>query len=131
MSLKNVLLVDDDKANNFLNRLTIREAVNDCAVAEALNGQEALDYLAASDECPQIILLDINMPVIDGFEFLKKYEEEDTCRQSKIFMLSSSIREEDKKAALSNKFVKGYFDKPLSGAHIEEILSKVNESSQS
>jgi CheY-like chemotaxis protein len=127
MSLKKVLLVDDDKALNFINRLTIQDHASDCHIAEALDGQQALDYLAALEECPDIIFLDINMPGMDGFEFLDEMERRGKCcDNSKIFMLTSSIREEDKSRAMSSELVKGYFDKPLSNEHIEEILAKAS-----
>ena len=126
MKPKKVLLVDDDKAYNFLNRIVLRDNEIDCPVEEANDGQQALDYIAKNEECPDVILLDLNMPGIDGFQFLKEYEARGKCcGHSKIFMLTSSMREEDREAALSNKFVKGYFDKPLSSSHIAEILAMV------
>ena len=127
MPLKKVLLVDDDKALNFINRLTIQDHAADCHITEALDGQQALDYLAGHDECPDIIFLDINMPGMDGFEFLEEMERRGKCcENSKIFMLTSSVREEDKTKAMSSDLVKGYFDKPLSSQHIEEILRKAS-----
>jgi CheY-like chemotaxis protein len=127
MPLNKILLVDDDKALNFLNRIELLANQVDCTIDEVLNGQQALDYIASVHECPDVILLDINMPGIDGFGFLKEFNAKDKCcDQSKIFMLTSSQREEDINAALSYSFVKGYFDKPLTKAHIQEMLSAVN-----
>lgn len=126
MALKKILLVDDSKPFNFLSKLTIQNSSIDCEIHEALNGQLALDYLAKAGECPDVILLDINMPVMDGFQFLKEYERRGYCtHNTKIFMLTSSVREEDKDKSLASKYVKGYFDKPLSVNHIDEILSAV------
>ena len=125
--LKKILLVDDDVAVNFINRLTLKENNIDCKVTEATNGQQALDQIAADKDCPDLILLDINMPVMDGFEFLTELERRGKCCDSpNIFMLTSSIREEDKERAMGSKLVKGYLDKPLSDAQLQEILAKVN-----
>ena len=127
MSIKKILLVDDDAGANFLNRIYLNNYNVVSQIDTALNGREAIDYLAASNECPDIILLDINMPVLDGFEFLKIFNEQNKCSTvSKIFMLTSSTREEDRIAAMSSKYVKGYFDKPLTTSHIEEMFSLVN-----
>ena len=127
MPLNRILLVDDDKALNYLNRLILKDNRVDCPVDEALNGQQALDYISTSDSCPDVILLDINMPGIDGFQFLKEYEKIGKCnKRSRIFMLTSSLRDEDKTSALANKLVSGYLDKPLTTAHIHKILSVAN-----
>ena len=127
MQLNKILLVDDDKALNYLNRLILKDNRVDCTVDEALDGQQALDYISAADNCPDVILLDINMPGIDGFQFLKEYEKIGKCNQrSRIFMLTSSLRDEDRTTALSNKLVSGYLDKPLTTAHIRKILSAAN-----
>ena len=123
--LKKVLLIDDDRISSFINRLTLKDHNADCEVAEAIDGQQALDYLATEDECPDIIFLDINMAGMDGFEFLYRIEQlGKCCSNSKIYILSSSTLDEDKTKAFSNKLVKGYFDKPLSNRHIEEILAE-------
>ena len=126
MPIHKILLVDDDRAINFLHRIILKDNNINCAVDEALNGEQALDYIAATDDCPDIILLDINMPGIDGFAFLKEYTERGKCcDKSKVFMLTSSQRDEDR--ATADKFhISGYLDKPLNSSHIEEILTKVS-----
>lgn len=125
MNLNKILLVDDDKVLNFLNRKILKDNKVHCEVAEALNGQQALDYLDKSDECPDVILLDINMPQLDGFQFLTEFAKlSNPCTRTKIFMLTSSLRDEDKNAALANRLVTGYFDKPLSTMHIERMLDE-------
>jgi len=124
MELKRVLLVDDDEAFNFLNRIVFADSKVDCQVDEVMDGKAALEYLQQSEECPDVILLDINMPVMDGFEFLEHFEKQNKCSGiSKVFILTSSQRDEDKTKSLKNKYVKGYFDKPLNSTHIREIIS--------
>lgn len=127
MELKKILLIDDSEPFNFLNQSILKDNGVTCAIDVALNGQEALDYLNDTDTCPDVILLDLNMPVMDGFGFLQEYAKLTKCTsQSKLFILTSSNREEDKVRATGNKYVLGYFDKPLSYFHIQEILSFFN-----
>jgi CheY-like chemotaxis protein len=128
MSLKKVLLVDDDEGFNFLNRIVFTDNNVSCQVDEVADGSAALDYLQQTTECPDVILLDINMPVMDGFEFLEQFEKNSKCSSlTKVFILTSSQREEDKDKSLANKYVKGYFDKPLSDAHVRQIIDSVNK----
>jgi CheY-like chemotaxis protein len=121
---KKILLVDDDAGFNFLNRITLQENGIDCPVDIALNGKEALQYISASPgDCPDVILLDLNMPVMDGFEFLGKFQKQALCcSNSRVFVLSSSEREEDKYKTMSQPVVKGFFSKPLSPDDIKEIM---------
>ena len=125
MAAKKVLLVDDDKVVNFINRLTIGDHSADCEVAEAHDGQQAIEHLMAEEACPDVILLDINMPGMDGFEFLNEYEKRGKCcYNSKIYVLTSSPRDEDREKAMANRLVKGFFDKPLSPEHIQLMFSQ-------
>ena len=78
---KKILLVDDDETSNFLNELLIKgmDIVEEVSIAS--NGQEALNYLEnESGSFPQLIFLDLNMPVMDGFEFLEAFEKTQTTK---------------------------------------------------
>lgn len=127
MELHKLLLVDDDSAFNFLNRIILNANGINCEIEECLDGKSALDITANSEKCPEVILLDLNMPVMDGFEFLDEFEKQKRCSDyTNVFILTSSNQEEDHKKALSYKCVKGYFDKPFGEQHIREILSALN-----
>ncbi len=127
-----VLLVDDDETSNFLNENIIADLKLAEHVHAALNGKEALLFIRQNCEkflneeliCPSLVLLDINMPVMDGFEFLEKYNqlEERYRKKIQIIMLTSSQSEKDINKSRSFN-VKGYIDKPLT----EEKLMKVLE----
>jgi CheY-like chemotaxis protein len=124
MATKKVLLVDDDAVVNFINRLMLTDHDVDCTVAEANDGQQAIEHIMANGDCPDVILLDINMPGMDGFEFLAEYEKRGKCcLNSKIYMLTSSPRQEEREKALTSRFVKGFFDKPLAPEHIREMFA--------
>ena len=90
---------------------------------------EALDYIKAEysfvnrDE-PSILLLDLNMPIISGWQFLEEYSEfSDTIKNNFIiYILSSSISETDKARAAENKYVKGYIEKPFNSQTCKSMI---------
>jgi CheY-like chemotaxis protein len=124
MELKNVLLVDGNEGFNFLNRIFFSDNKVNCNVHEATHGSTAMDYLEKSPVCPEVILPDINMPVKDGFEFLAHFEKYGKClKNTHVFMLTSSGRDAGKLKSLTNKHVKGFFNKPLDDPHIRQILA--------
>jgi CheY-like chemotaxis protein len=126
--LGSILLVDDDKITNFLNQLLL----NDLGVAQqvltAENGQEALRIIeeqCESSDCPSLILLDVNMPVMNGFEFLEAYEKMAfTSKQSIIVvMLTTSLHPRDVKR-LSGMPIQGFLNKPLTKIMVQELVQK-------
>ena len=123
------MLVDDDTSFNFLNRIILNTSGVKCEIDECLDGMAALEYAKSAEQCPDVILLDINMPIMDGFEFLEEFEKRYKCRDhTKVFVLTSSNQDEDREKALKFSCVKGYFDKPLSAKHVMEIVSLFNAS---
>lgn len=121
-----VILVDDDPVINFINRKMMQKSgiSNDPEVFQ--NGQEALIFIKThhSDYSSIIILLDINMPGMSGWEFLETlttYSEEIT-KKILVYMLSSSIAQEDIDRANENNLVKSYITKPLSAKKCQDIL---------
>jgi CheY-like chemotaxis protein len=90
------------------------------------NGQEALEYLAdlqsSGQDFPQLILVDINMPILNGWEFLTAYETLQAPNPVHIYMLSSSVYENDIEKAKSFKTVQGFISKPLSIDRLTELL---------
>ena len=123
------MLIDDDSITNFLNELLIKEMDISEELIISSDGQKALDELynrcILKDECPDLILLDVNMPVINGFEFLKRYNEMVFDNKSSIIivMLSTSLNPRDKEKAETLN-VKDYLNKPLSKEGMNELLEK-------
>ena len=128
MKPERLLLVDDDTAFNFLNRIVLNSSGIDCEINACLDGMAALEYVTNCELCPDIILLDINMPIMDGFEFLDEFEKRSKCTKTKVFMLTSSNQDEDRDGAFKYSCVKGYFDKPLTEQNVAEIISLYSKS---
>ena len=115
--------MDDSHAFNFLTRIALTDSGLNCEIDEVLEGQSALRYIAESAECPDIILLDINMPVMDGLQFLEEFEKIASPNHGpvKIVMLTTSINPIDIEKANKGKFVSQFLNKPLTQAHLETI----------
>lgn len=128
--IKCILLIDDDKATNFLHREIIMESGLVEKVVEIQSGYEALEYLEKMENGqypqPDIIFLDINMPAMSGWEFLEEYDKLDEGKKAKIVvvMLTTSINPDDKDMAKSKGLVNGFYNKPLTFEMIEKIINE-------
>ena len=126
-----ILLVDDDQATNYLHELYIKEWGITENIYATLNGQEALDFLTGNEEFQQfrrsLILLDINRPVMNGFEFLEAYEKLDEKYKGAIVvvMLTSSLHTQDQTRAKQLSELSGYINKPLCEERMMEILDSI------
>ena len=128
-----ILLVDDDEINNFISVKLIKKTLINTEIKTCLNGKFAIDELAniqedKPDELPDYILLDINMPIMNGWEFLEEYERLNIDPQGKtqIFIISSSVFNNDINKAKSYPLVKDFISKPLSIDKIKDMLGLVN-----
>lgn len=128
MRFKRILLVDDDQITNFLNENLLKDLNIAEHISVANDGQEALEFIKmnclngnAPQNCTDIILLDLNMPVMDGFEFLEKYYELSMDTSIAIFLLTTSSNQRDLERA-KNFDIKGYINKPLTEAKLREVL---------
>ena len=131
--VNNVLLIDDEPANNFYNTYIMDEVYFARKIEVALNGKEALNFLDCKEKqgsrdedciCPDLIFLDLNMPVMNGFDFLDAYEKLDFSPKSKpiLYVLSSSSHFWDKDKVSTYKSVKGFLTKPLTQAVLENLV---------
>lgn len=132
---KSILLIDDDLATNEFHRIILNHADVTESISTVFSGQEAIDYLTCSGDYksegtnypqPDLILLDINMPGMNGFEFIEKYKEIKEKQKGKniVVMLTSSINPEDKEKALKIEEISDFKSKPLSIAIAKELVNQ-------
>ncbi len=127
---KIVMLVDDNEIDNMINQKMLESANFADQFYVYTSGQSALDFLenlvkqdSARELLPDMILLDINMPLIDGFQFLDKYAELNTSVKPDVdvFMLTTSINPSDKERADENKLITKFLIKPLTAEQLESL----------
>lgn len=126
--LNSILLVDDDEATNFLHKIVLEEANIAEKIIIALNGEEALKIIRenAQNNIPQpdMIFLDINMPKMNGWEFVEEYQKIETTKNIKllIIMLTVSLNPDDRKKANNLHSINGFLNKPLTVDVLQEIM---------
>lgn len=125
MKLHSILTVDDDENDLFICDYTIRRFDPAIDVLKAMNGREALDLLKQTR--PDAIILDINMPIMNGFEFLDHYAAEFNDHAPVVAMLTSSHLAADRERALQYDFVKNYFEKPLTAENLRIMTVLMEE----
>jgi CheY-like chemotaxis protein len=128
---KSILLVDDDDISNFINQRVIAAANITEHIHITKNGLEALKYLRTqcnekNESCPEVILLDVKMPVMDGFEFLEEFEmtEKRLSGKIKIILLTSSNNPSDIEQAKKYN-ISGYINKPLTSDKLNEVFAQI------
>ena len=126
--MKKVLLIDDDTVTNFINKKLIKKSGLADEILVAENGKQGLDMLLATtsnnQRPPDVILLDINMPILNGFQFLQRLQgfEINFVETIKIAILSSSDNADDKARAKSFG-ITHYYTKPVNLDFIKQILT--------
>lgn len=124
-----ILLIDDDEATNYLHGIIIKTANCATHIKLAINGVEALAYLELAYQNkqpkPDLILLDINMPVMNGWDFLEEYKKIPAEQKSKavVVMLSTSLNPDDKLRATLIPDISGFKNKPLDDGALRDILN--------
>lgn len=122
-----VMLVDDNDTDNFISKRIIEITKFAKRVEVKGSGKSALDYLKENqniaDNLPNIIFLDINMPVVDGFVFLYEFEKfnELVRNKCKVIILSSSDNKRDIDKIVNNNHVIKFVTKPLTEVALDEI----------
>ena len=118
-----VLLVDDDPASNYLARQLIEEIDGSIQVCTSRNGTEALAFLdgcMVTGNCPDLVLLDLQMPGMDGFAFLEALQSSFNPPK-RIYVLTSSYFHGDVERA-SGFRIAGFLSKPISAEQLQQIL---------
>lgn len=121
-----IALVDDDEVTNFLNKRLVESSGLFNHILTFSNGKEILDYMTDGDGVePDVILLDINMPVMNGFDFLEHHKNLPNANKAEmvIAMLTTSLLEKDRIRAEALEITE-YVEKPLSVDKLKVLLNK-------
>ncbi|HEY0900288.1 MAG TPA: response regulator [Sphingobacteriaceae bacterium] len=118
--MSKVFIIDDDSIHQRIAQIMIEKHRLFDEYKSYTEAEQALNYLRANQAdagaLPDVILLDLNMPVVDGWDFLEVFEtfSQDLQKQIRIFIVTSSVDEKDKLRAQEYSTVKGFISKPLS-----------------
>ena len=121
---KKVLLVDDDEIVNSINAVIIKHAKFASEVKSINNVPNAIQFLSeakVNGNLPDVIFLDLNMPDLDGWDFMDEYEKIGMNGSTKVIMLTSSISLRDEQKAKSSEKIAAFVSKPLSPELLEQL----------
>lgn len=118
-----ILLIDDEYISNLIVSKYL-DAIGKKSYVIKKNGREALDFLSSMEivNFPKFIFVDLRMPIMDGFEFLKIFQEKFKTEGIRIYVLTSSINQSDMTQAREYSVIEGYIQKPINPLHLKEIL---------
>ncbi|HWQ66871.1 MAG TPA: response regulator [Methanospirillum sp.] len=127
MNIRTILLVDDD----IVDVMTVKRALKDLKSSDkvdvAHNGEEALEYLQKSHgDPPGYILLDLNMPRMNGLEFLALIKQDPDLRRIPVVVLTTSMADTDRRAAF-DLGVSGYVVKPVDYSHFVGVMQTIQD----
>ena len=119
---KTCLLIDDNYIDNFVTRKTLEGSNFAEEIVILRSATEALNSLRDGLVKPDVIFLDIRMPLMSGFEFLDEYDKINIDKNDiKIFMLSSSLDPTDMRKSADSKYITQFIHKPLTQKALEEL----------
>lgn len=126
ISNRPILLVDDDDVDVMTIKRALKEIKVPNPVVVCENGEQALAYLAdPASERPCIILLDLNMPIMNGIEFLQHAKQDDSIRAIPVIVLTTSEEQQDKVSSFSLG-VAGYMAKPVDYRRFVEMMRSID-----
>lgn len=128
--LTNILIIDDNDATNHFHKRLINKLYPEVEVHLSENGKLGFDFFVESEEKPPLIFLDLNMPVMDGFEFLgvlDAYLTDADKENTSVVILSSSDEDYDKKRTEALYPNLSFNPKPLSKDKLQEIFDQFDQ----
>lgn len=121
-----ILLIDDDEITNFINLNLLEDLQMASQIEITTNGKEALEFLEKNYQetsCPELILLDINMPMLDGFEFLEQFQKLDLKNKDKAKMVVLTTSNNPKDIEKLQEYgVENLINKPLTKEKLENLI---------
>ncbi len=120
--LKKVLVVEDSELLHNMYQLALKR-YEDCQYVKANNGREGLDVLASEHDV-DLILLDINMPIMNGIEFLQAIKQQEAYQEIPVIIISTEGKEEDTKRGLEMG-ARAYITKPFQSVMLHELIDQV------
>ncbi len=125
--MKKIFIIDDDEMYQMVLSKIVKKINPEIVVETFWNGEKALEYFKDNQNIPlpKLLLLDINMPIMDGWQFISEFERmyPNLKALSNIYMFSSSLEERERTKALSYKSVKDYLLKPVSLNTMRELIA--------
>jgi CheY-like chemotaxis protein len=124
--MKHIALVDDDEVINLVHAEVIKRILQDVKLEVFQSGTQLLEYIGEQNSQPlDVIFLDIRMPEMDGFEVLENLEKTNSLlvKNSRLYVLSSTLDERDLNKAKSNPMVTDFIGKPLSFESFRKLLA--------
>ncbi|MEO8517149.1 MAG: response regulator [Flavobacterium sp.] len=119
-------IIDDDKIFVFVLKKYLEKNDNFNQVFDFKNAEEVINLLSDENEqLPDIILLDINMPVIDGWQFLEQIEQLPNKEKLNVFIMSSSIDANDIEKSKSFSTVKDFISKPINNEKLDKLVESI------
>lgn len=127
--LKKILIIDDDRISTFLTKRIVDSSLLVECVQTFYQSEVALVSLKKTlfdvTDLPDLILLDINMPILDGWDFINELQKTSNYKPIPIVILSSSIYKEDQDKSESYIEIKGYLIKPLTLDKFNKIIQQI------
>jgi CheY-like chemotaxis protein len=127
LKLNSILLIDDDKASNFIHTHIIKKTLVLDTLISKLNGEEAIAYLTTKKDGeypqPELIFLDINMPVMNGWEFIEEYKKINFSKKlAIIIMFTTSLNSVERERAEKLAIISDFATKPLTTEFLQDII---------
>jgi CheY-like chemotaxis protein len=122
-NIETILLLDDDPITNSVNKLTIKSFSPKTIVSSYRDARKAIDGLKQEENLPDVIFLDINMPVMSGWDFLEEFNEFAAHKRIKIYILTSSESTTEINLAMKYAAVEDFISKPLNMEKLEKVFN--------
>lgn len=124
-----VVIVDDDSVVLFLHKVLLDRSILPSAEGSFKNGKEALEFISSNGvrETPYLVLLDINMPVMNGWDFLEAIQDKEFKENIYVAMVTSSINTKDLEHSRQYPQVVDYLEKPLRKEACEALYEKMKQ----